>query len=299
MELRVEPAQLRSTRPCALSRSPSGPPPRSTATSTGTATPSTTSASPDYHDRVEVARTRSSRCTRSTSRSPTCATRRRRPRRRCSTSSPSGGRSSGPRVSIGSPRSSDRRRRPARRAGRGDRTAAARALHLPDRRHRLPLDHRAHPRGGRRRLPGLRPPDARPAAPARDSVPLRERLSPRRARQRRAFAEPRLDRGAHPGPRLGPLRPHPRPHARRALRGGGTRAQLRRRGAEPGRLPRRGHRAPARGRTDLAIRGARPRRLPAADRVARRAGLSGHPGLGRGAPRGAPEQQEQAAQQQQ
>ena len=91
--------------------------------------------------------------------------------------------------------------------------ADPRALRVPPWRHLRRLDRRRPARGRRRRLPGLRPSRADPAAPARRRGALRLGLSLRRAARRRR----RLDRGRHA--RLARGAAPRRRRARRAGRG--------------------------------------------------------------------------------
>ena len=58
------------------------------------------------------------------------------------------------------------------------------AVQLPEGRHALRLHHRRLPAARRRRVPGLRAPDARAAAAAGHPLPLRQRLSARGAQRR-------------------------------------------------------------------------------------------------------------------
>ena len=68
-----------------------------------------------------------------------------------------------------------------RRARAGARSSPGVELRVPEGRDEVRLDHRGLPEDRRRRLPGLRPPDAGAAAAQPGALPLRERLPARRA----------------------------------------------------------------------------------------------------------------------
>ena len=198
----------RPSRPSHPSSSPWAPRPACIATGTGTITSRTTSRSRNSTTASRCRPARSCRPTGSAWPSPrspiaprarVAVPLRRLPRvRRAGDARRRSARRTG---QSGSPH------RPARRAGAGRRRSYIAERFRIKECHHVRLDDRGLPGDRRRRVPGLRPPDARPAPPARDSLPLREAATCTSSARSASLAESRLGRGSRARLGLGRLRP--------------------------------------------------------------------------------------------